>query len=115
MVTGLLEELDDVKTLEAETSVEGLAMAASHRPDLILLDLSMPEIDGSEVFARLKSNPVTEDIPVVIFTGVSKWRSRLFEQAFFGPRAFQHCARIQESRLTADVSPRELIPSTRTS
>ena len=88
MVTGLLEELDDVKTLEAETSVEGLAMAASHRPDLILLDLSMPEIDGSEVFARLKSNPVTEDIPVVIFTGVSEGNEALQNLQANGAAAF---------------------------
>jgi CheY-like chemotaxis protein len=47
---------------------EGLQIAASSRPDLILLDLSLPEIDGWEVLRRLKQNPTMHHIPVMALT-----------------------------------------------
>jgi CheY-like chemotaxis protein len=40
-------------------------MAASERPDLILMDLDLPEIDGWEATRRLKAGPVTRDIPII--------------------------------------------------
>ena len=40
-------------------------MAASERPDLILMDLNLPEIDGWEATRRLKADPATRDIPVI--------------------------------------------------
>jgi CheY-like chemotaxis protein len=43
-------------------------MAASTRPDAILMDLSLPRLDGWEATRRLKSNPATSDIPVIAFT-----------------------------------------------
>src|SRR4051794_39805119 len=50
---------------------EGLALATSLHPDLILLDVEMPAPDGFEVCRRLKSNPQTQSIPVVFLTGAS--------------------------------------------
>ncbi len=47
---------------------EGLEKAAALRPDLILLDIMMPDMDGWQVLMRLKSDEATRDIPVVIFT-----------------------------------------------
>jgi len=46
----------------------GLAMATSHAPDLILMDMSLPVLDGWEVTRRLKSMPVTRQIPVIALT-----------------------------------------------
>jgi two-component system cell cycle response regulator DivK len=43
----------------------GLAMAQSHAPDLILMDLGLPEIDGWECARRLKANPDTRGIPII--------------------------------------------------
>jgi CheY-like chemotaxis protein len=40
-------------------------MAASERPDLILMDLNLPEIDGWEATRRLKADPATRDIPII--------------------------------------------------
>ena len=48
--------------------LEGLLMAEKSRPDIILLDIMMPGIDGWEVLKRLKSDDNLKDIPVVIFT-----------------------------------------------
>ncbi|MCL2499545.1 MAG: response regulator [Defluviitaleaceae bacterium] len=47
---------------------EALALMAEEQPDLVLLDLSMPEMDGFEVLRRMRSDPVTEHIPVIIVT-----------------------------------------------
>ena len=47
---------------------EGITKAKSHRPALILLDIMMPGIDGWETLTRLKRDPETSDIPVIIFT-----------------------------------------------
>ncbi len=46
-----------------------LERVAAERPDLILLDWMMPEMDGPETCARLKASPATADIPVIFLTG----------------------------------------------
>jgi signal transduction histidine kinase/CheY-like chemotaxis protein len=53
---------------EAENGLHGIARASAERPDVILLDLMMPGVGGHEVLARLKSDPATADIPVIIVT-----------------------------------------------
>ena len=58
----------DCDFLEAAHGVEGLAVANREKPDLILLDLTMPIMDGAEVLSQLKSNPELKNIPVVILT-----------------------------------------------
>jgi signal transduction histidine kinase/DNA-binding response OmpR family regulator len=54
--------------LEARGGNEGLKLARETSPDLIVLDLSMPDVSGFEVLDVLKANPATRDIPVVIYT-----------------------------------------------
>ncbi len=54
------------KVLFAEHGAEGLAMANKHHPDVILLDEMMPGMSGGEVCTRLKADPATHDISVVI-------------------------------------------------
>jgi CheY-like chemotaxis protein len=53
---------------QAETGPEGLALAASFLPDLILLDIQLPGMDGHEVARRLKANDALRHIPVVAVT-----------------------------------------------
>jgi CheY-like chemotaxis protein len=60
-----LELTDEFEVLVAEDGEEGCARAAAERPDLILMDLEMPRIDGWEATRRLKANPVTRDIPII--------------------------------------------------
>ncbi len=56
------------EVLGASSGPEGLALLQKERVDLILLDLMMPEMDGWEVYQRLKANERTRDIPVIIVT-----------------------------------------------
>lgn len=53
---------------QAETGPEGLALAATFRPDLILLDIQLPGMDGHEVARRLKADDALRHIPVVAVT-----------------------------------------------
>jgi CheY-like chemotaxis protein len=63
-----LNELADWTVLTADSSAEGLRQAQLEKPDAILLDLMMPEMDGFTVLRKLKENPETYDIPVILLT-----------------------------------------------
>jgi len=67
--SALHEEGYDVAT--ANNGYDGLALAEDASPDLIILDIMMPEMDGFEVLQQLKENEKTAQIPVVILTGLS--------------------------------------------
>ena len=58
----------DVEILEAANGVEGLAVAAKESPDLILLDITMPVMDGVEMLTKLKSDPALKGMPVMMLT-----------------------------------------------
>ena len=60
-----LELLGDFEVTAAENGEKGCEMAVSEQPDVILMDLEMPVIDGWEATRRLKGNPQTRDIPVI--------------------------------------------------
>ena len=61
----------DYRVLSAVSGLEALEMAhGSPRPDLILLDVMMPDMDGLEVLARLRADEVTRDIPVILVTAL---------------------------------------------
>jgi len=60
-----LELLGDFEVLTADDSQKGCAMAVSERPDIILMDLEMPVVDGWKATRRLKGNPQTGDIPII--------------------------------------------------
>jgi CheY-like chemotaxis protein len=52
----------------AADGANGVAMAASERPDLILMDITLPDMDGEEATRRIKADPVTGGIPVIALT-----------------------------------------------
>ena len=58
----------DCDVIEAQNGVEGLAMAAKESPDIILLDITMPVMDGVEMITKLKSDPALKSIPVLMLT-----------------------------------------------
>ena len=57
--------LGGYELMSATDGAAGIAMAAAERPDLILMDLNLPEIDGWEAARRLKADPKTRDIPII--------------------------------------------------
>ncbi|MEG4504286.1 response regulator [Microcoleus sp. F6_B4] len=63
-----LEDLAGWNTLVAESGQECLQILQTERPNAILLDLSMPGMDGFAVYARLRSDPITRSIPVILLT-----------------------------------------------
>ena len=69
----LLQELEEygVKTLSAANGVEALAQVEEHSPDLVLLDIMMPKMDGFEVLAKMKGDGAMRDIPVIIISAHS--------------------------------------------
>jgi two-component system, cell cycle response regulator DivK len=56
------------RTLEAGGGAEGVALAAQHRPDLVLMDIRMADINGTEALRRLREDVRTAEIPVVAVT-----------------------------------------------
>ena len=58
----------DYALIEAKTGEEGLALAEQERPDLILMDIQLPGLDGYEVTRRIKANPTLSHIPIIAVT-----------------------------------------------
>ena len=56
-------------SLEAGDATTGIRLAQEHKPDLILMDMGLPDIDGIAATRRLKSDPELSGIPVVVVTG----------------------------------------------
>jgi two-component system cell cycle response regulator DivK len=54
--------------LEAENGAEALSAVAKQRPDLILMDIQLPVMDGYEATRRLKADPATKSIPIIVVT-----------------------------------------------
>ena len=65
----LLKTQRALKVLQAANGQTGFALAQTHAPKLILLDLDLPDIHGSEVIQHLQKDPVTAGIPVVVVSG----------------------------------------------
>jgi CheY-like chemotaxis protein/anti-anti-sigma regulatory factor len=61
----------DCEIFEGENGVEGLSIAARENPDLIVLDITMPVMNGDEMLEKLKGQPSLKDIPVIMLTAES--------------------------------------------
>jgi CheY-like chemotaxis protein len=68
LVEDMLRQRPNVELVPSTLGEAALSLATEHRPDLVLLDLHLPDIGGAEVLARLKAHDATRDIPVVILT-----------------------------------------------
>jgi two-component system cell cycle response regulator DivK len=67
LIRDVLDALD-YEALEAHDGIEGVEMAISRKPSLILMDLSLPRKDGWEATRELKANPEVADIPIIALT-----------------------------------------------
>ena len=70
------ESLDSFEILVAENGETGCSMPLSEQPDIIIMDLDMPEVDGWEATRRLKSNHATKAIPIIALTAHAMLGSR---------------------------------------
>lgn len=68
-----LEMQSGWKVLNANSGESAIKTAASEQPDVILLDLMMPDMDGRTTLQKLKNEPKTQKIPVIIMTAKSKY------------------------------------------
>ncbi|MBI3536335.1 MAG: response regulator [Chloroflexi bacterium] len=80
---------------------EGIKQARAQKPDVILLDLMMPGMDGWEVFKQLKTDPTTQNIPIVVVTARSEGIDKLLGL---------HIAKV-EGYITKPFGPKELVES----
>lgn len=67
-----MESIPEVRVITAANGLEALEQVARESPDLILLDIMMPKMSGFEVCKRIKSNPATRDIIVVMVTALNE-------------------------------------------
>ena len=67
-----LEANSDWKVFTAPNAIEGIVLAELERPDAILLDLAMPDLDGLTVCEVLKSNLFTRTIPIIFMTAITQ-------------------------------------------
>ena len=74
------------RTLEATTGGQGVELAAEHRPDLVLMDIQLPDIDGVEALGRLRANERTASMPVLALTALAMQgdRERFLAAGFDG-------------------------------
>jgi two-component system, cell cycle response regulator DivK len=70
--------------LEAVNGLDGVQLALQHQPDLVLMDIQLPDINGIEAFERIRANAGTAQIPVVAFTAsvTVNDRSRIGDAGF---------------------------------
>ncbi|MFV1949793.1 MAG: response regulator [Anaerolineales bacterium] len=71
-LVGIMLERKGFKILASTTGKKGLQLVNEEYPDLILLDIMIPDIDGYEISRSIRSNPETESIPIIMFTARSQ-------------------------------------------
>ncbi len=64
----LIGSVDGYELIEAHDGAAGLAMASAHKPDLILMDIQLPVLDGYEATRRIKADPALKHIPIIAVT-----------------------------------------------
>jgi len=79
----LSAEEDLLRVIEADNGEQGLTMIGTHQPDLVILDLRMPEMDGFEVLQRIRNNPDTREQRIMVVTAAdlsAEERSKLLQE-----------------------------------
>jgi two-component system, cell cycle response regulator DivK len=81
-----LLELRGFRTLEATSAAAGIALAHAHQPDVVLMDVQLPDVDGVDALGRLRADPATAAIPVIALTAfaMKEDRARFMEAGFDG-------------------------------
>lgn len=83
----------------ADNGVRGVAMVAAFKPDIILLDIGMPEMQGDEALAEIRKDPASKSTPVIILTNLGE------EEA---PKTLRGLG-IHSYIVKADLTPRQVV------
>lgn len=89
------------KVIGADGGKKGLAAVRKHQPDLVLLDLMMPDMDGWEVYQQLKADQQTQQIPVIVVTAKAQSIDKVLGL---------HIAKVDDY-ITKPFSPQDLLDS----
>lgn len=111
----ILQSLGDYRLLEAANGREALELVHKHKPNLIILDLMMPDMDGFQVLEALKAHPETATIPVIVVTAkhlTEKERQRirgmarslLFKGEFLSDEFFEEIRELLEGSARSSLS-----------
>lgn len=73
LLEAYLEEVPGITTLRASSGADALRVVAERRPDVILLDIMMPKMSGYEVCKKLKSDPATKHIGIIMVTALNEF------------------------------------------
>ncbi len=122
LVKRLLQGYKKYRILEAANGLEALKVVQDRMPDLIIADLTMPEMDGFALLEKLKSDPQTAKIPVVVLSAknLTKGESKTLEEyaetvwtkgGFDTRQLVEHVAEALGHTISNDLQPRELEPS----
>lgn len=95
---------EDIEVITASTGADGVRLGGQVSPDLVLLDLSLGDIDGFEVMRRFKENVLTAKVPVILLTAVAEARD-LLRSAAAGLKA--------EDFIEKDMGPSYILGRTR--
>lgn len=97
----LILSREGFEVIGASGGVEGLQAIEDLQPNLVLLDLMMPDMDGWEVYQRMKSNPATSNIPVIVVTARAQSIDKVLGL---------HIAKVDDY-ITKPFGPNELLKS----
>jgi DNA-binding response OmpR family regulator len=74
---------EDVELIGAVDGLQGLEAIRETRPDLVILDLMLPEIDGWEIYRRIRDDEQTKDIPVIVLTVRASRRDKILGEQVY--------------------------------
>ena len=77
IVRAVVEEMVGCRAVLASDGLEALDRAAEELPNLVLLDLMLPKLDGYEVARRLKRDPLTRNVPIIAITALARPKDRV--------------------------------------
>ena len=100
-LVGLMLQRQGYEIIAASNGSQGLTKALEERPDLILLDVMMPDMDGWDVYQQMKADESTRDIPVIVVTAKAQSIDKVLGL---------HIAKVDDY-ISKPFSPSELVDS----
>ena len=74
LVERIFERRPGVELISASQGLEGLELVRTRRPDVVLLDINLPDVSGEEVLRQIRADPLTATIPVVVVSADANYR-----------------------------------------